>query len=122
MDKRFHFSDAPAQFAGARLVRHGDDFVILARDLGTGIPDWVEAIVAGWRGLTPNREKTRTVRLKEDGAVWIFWASPSATSATSSGVTSGSGTGSRAPRHGPESGTRSVVSSTHGHRWCRDQS
>ncbi len=72
MDERFHFSDAPAQFAGARLVRHGDDFVILARDLGTGIPDWVEAIVAGWRGLTPNREKTRTVRLKEDGASLDF--------------------------------------------------
>ena len=72
MDKRFHSSDGPAQFAGARLVRYADDFVILARYMGTGITDWVDAIVEGWMGLTINRQKTRTVRLEEDGTSLDF--------------------------------------------------
>ena len=30
-DKLFHRADGPAQWAGAKLVRYADDFVVLAR-------------------------------------------------------------------------------------------
>ncbi len=72
MDKRFHSRDGPARSAGAHLVRYADDFVILARDMGTGITDWVTAIVEDWMGLTINRDKTRTVKLGEEGASLDF--------------------------------------------------
>ena len=42
MDKRFHDPNGPAQFAGARLVRYADDFLILARYQGQRIGDWVD--------------------------------------------------------------------------------
>lgn len=72
MDRRFHASDGPARFAGARLVRYADDFVILTRYMGAGITDWVNAIVEDWMGLTINRDKTRLVRLEEEGASLDF--------------------------------------------------
>jgi RNA-directed DNA polymerase len=72
MDKRFHDVDGPAQFAGARLVRYADDFVILARYQGQRIGDWVQATVEDWMGLAINREKTRVVQLKDTGASLDF--------------------------------------------------
>ncbi len=72
MDRRFHARDGPARFAGAHLVRYADDFVILARYMGTGITDWVRATVEDWMGLTINRDKTRTVKLGEAGASLDF--------------------------------------------------
>lgn len=68
MDKRFHGQDGPARFAGAQLVRYADDFVILARYQGQAIKEWVERTVEEWMGLEVNRDKTRTVRLKAQGA------------------------------------------------------
>ena len=72
MDRRFHHSDGPARFAGARLVRYADDFVILARYQGRCISDWVEATVEDWMGLVINREKTRTVNLAQAGTSLDF--------------------------------------------------
>ncbi len=72
MDKRFHRRDGPACFAGARLVRYADDFVILAREVGPDITGWVSAIVEDWMGLTLNRDKTRTVKLDDAGASLDF--------------------------------------------------
>ena len=72
MDKRFHSGDGPARFAGAHLVRYADDFVILARTMGTDITEWVDAIVEDWMGLTINRDKTRTVALADEGASLDF--------------------------------------------------
>jgi RNA-directed DNA polymerase len=63
MDVRFHRANGPGSWANARLIRYADDFVIMARYVGTRIPAWVEATVEGWLGLTVNREKTRIVRL-----------------------------------------------------------
>lgn len=68
MDKRFHAQGGPARFAGAQLVRYADDFVILARYQGQAIKEWVERTVEEWMGLEVNRDKTRTVRLKAQGA------------------------------------------------------
>ena len=67
-DKFFHSENGPAQFAGARLVRYADDFVVLARYQGRGLISWIEQTLEGRMGLKVNRSKTRIVDLKEDGA------------------------------------------------------
>jgi RNA-directed DNA polymerase len=71
-DKKFHRADGPAQWAGARLVRYADDFVALARYQGTRLTGWMESQLEGWLGLEINREKTRVVNLKEEGASLDF--------------------------------------------------
>jgi RNA-directed DNA polymerase len=63
LDVRFHQRSGPGRWAQARLVRYADDFVILARSIGSRIPEWVDRIVEGWLGLTINRQKTRIVDL-----------------------------------------------------------
>jgi RNA-directed DNA polymerase len=72
LDQRFYARSGPGHWAGARLVRYADDFVILARSIGPSVTDWVEATVEGWMGLSVNRDKTRTVRLREKGASLDF--------------------------------------------------
>jgi len=62
-DVVFHRRSGPARWAGARLVRYADDFVILAQSIGTRLTTWVETTVEGWLGLTINRMKTRVVQL-----------------------------------------------------------
>ena len=69
LDKRFNQTGGPAQFANARIIRYADDFVIMARYIGTGITDWVEATVEDWMGLTLNRDKTKIVNLQRPKAV-----------------------------------------------------
>jgi RNA-directed DNA polymerase len=71
-DKLFHRADGPAQWAGAKLVRYADDFVVLARYQGTRLTGWIESQLEGWLGLEINREKTRVVKLKEEGASLDF--------------------------------------------------
>lgn len=67
-DRFFHMKDGPAQWAGARLVRYADDFVILARYQGASLVQWVETTLEQRMGLTLNREKTHIVDLKQPGA------------------------------------------------------
>jgi len=71
-DKVFHFSDGPAHWAGARLVRYADDFVVLARQQGDRLTDWIETKLEEWMGLAINREKTRVVKLRDAGASLDF--------------------------------------------------
>ncbi len=71
-DKLFHRANGPGQWAGAKLVRYADDFVVLARYQGTRLTDWIESKLEGWLGLEINREKTRVVNLKEEGASLDF--------------------------------------------------
>jgi RNA-directed DNA polymerase len=71
-DKMFHRSDGPYYWANARLVRYADDFVILARYVGGQITGFVEQTLQGRFGLTVNREKTQTVKLREPGASLDF--------------------------------------------------
>ncbi len=63
-----HFHREPARWAGAKLVRYADDFVVLARYQGERLRESVEGFIEGRMGLTINREKTRVVNLKEEGA------------------------------------------------------
>jgi len=67
-DLRFHRRDGPVQWAKARLVRYADDFVVLARYLSPGLVQFVEGMIEGKLGLKINREKTRVVDLKREGA------------------------------------------------------
>lgn len=66
-DKMFHRKDGPAEWAKAKLVRYADDFVVLARYQGTRLTGWIETKLESWMGLEINREKTRTVKLNEEG-------------------------------------------------------
>ena len=71
-DKLFHRADGPAQWAGAKLVRYADDFVVLARYQGTRLAGWTETKLEDWMGLEINREKTRVVKLNEEGGSLDF--------------------------------------------------
>src|SRR5688572_19234554 len=68
-DVVFHRPSGPAQWAGARLVRYADDFVILAKTIEAPLTTWVEDTVEEWLGLTINREKTRVVQLRPGEAL-----------------------------------------------------
>jgi RNA-directed DNA polymerase len=71
-DKVFHRPDGPAHFAGARLVRYADDFVVLARYMGPRIIGFVEGKLEGWMGLKLNREKTRCFDASSPGQTLDF--------------------------------------------------
>ena len=71
-DTLFYRADGPAQWAKAKLVRYADDFVVLARYQGPRLKGWIESKLEGWLGLEINREKTRVVNLKEEGAQLDF--------------------------------------------------
>ena len=66
-DKMFHRSDGPYIWANARLVRYADDFVIMARDIGKDVTDFVAKVLEGRMKLKINRSKTRTVQLMAPG-------------------------------------------------------
>jgi RNA-directed DNA polymerase len=66
-DKVFHRSDGPAQWAGAKLVRYADDFVVLARYPGSPWLGFIEMKIETWLGLEINRDKTRVVQRSEAG-------------------------------------------------------
>lgn len=67
-----HFARGPAIWANAKLVRYADDFVVLARYQTTRLREDIEGFIEGRMGLTINREKTRVVNLKEEGAKLDF--------------------------------------------------
>ena len=71
-DKKFHAADGPYHWANARLVRYADDFVIMARYVSTRIENFAESTLESWMGLTINREKTRLVKLSEQGSSLDF--------------------------------------------------
>jgi RNA-directed DNA polymerase len=63
-DKIFQSKAGPAQWANAALVRYADDFVVLARHVGTRIETFITEKLESWLGLKINRQKTRVVRLR----------------------------------------------------------
>lgn len=71
-DVVFHRREGPAHWAGAKLVRYADDFVVLARYVSPKLEEWIEKKIETWMGLEINREKTRVVNLKEEGASLDF--------------------------------------------------
>ena len=71
-DALFEGPSGPGQWAGAKLVRYADDFVAMARYQGERLTGWIEDRLEGRFGLEINREKTRVVKLKEEGASLDF--------------------------------------------------
>lgn len=65
-DKKFHGEQGPFRWANARLVRYADDFVIMARYVGSQIRNFVESLLEGRFALKINRDKTRVVKLRPD--------------------------------------------------------
>jgi RNA-directed DNA polymerase len=66
-DKAFQGEKGPAKWAGAKLVRYADDFVVLALYQSPRLTGWIEEKIETWMGLEINREKTRVVDLKKEG-------------------------------------------------------
>jgi RNA-directed DNA polymerase len=71
-DKVFHAPGGPAHWAKAKLVRYADDFVVVARHQGQSLRTFIETKLETWMGLEINRDKTRVVNLKEEGASLEF--------------------------------------------------
>jgi RNA-directed DNA polymerase len=63
-DKEFHRPDGPAKWAGAKLVRYADDFVVLSRYPGKRLNGWIESKLEEWLKLEINRDKTRVINLR----------------------------------------------------------
>jgi RNA-directed DNA polymerase len=64
--------DSPLRFANARLVRYADDFVIMARHVGSRIKRWVENKIEGELKLRINKEKTNVVNVDAPKATLNF--------------------------------------------------
>jgi len=71
-DALFHGPQGPAQWADAKLVRYADDFVVLAKQMGAETIAFIESRLEGRFQLEINREKTRVVNLREEGASLNF--------------------------------------------------
>jgi RNA-directed DNA polymerase len=71
-DALFHGPQGPARWSGAKLVRYADDFVVLAKQIGSETIEFIESRLEGKFQLEINREKTRVVDLREEGASLNF--------------------------------------------------
>ena len=62
----------PARRADVKLVRYADDCVALAKQMGTETIEFIESRLEGKFQLEINRDKTRVVDLREEGASLNF--------------------------------------------------
>ena len=67
-EKAFHAPNEPAHWASARIVRYADDFVITARWMGPRLIGWIESQLEGRFRLTINRQRTKSIRLRQPGS------------------------------------------------------
>ena len=71
-DRVFHRAEGPAHWAGAKLARYADDFVVLAQQQTPRRVEGIESKLESWMGLTINGEKTRVLDLQQKGASLDF--------------------------------------------------
>jgi len=71
-DALFHGPQGPARKADVKLVRYADDFVALAKQMGSETIEYIESRLEGKFQLEINREKTRMVDLRDEGASLNF--------------------------------------------------
>jgi len=71
-DALFHGPQGPARKADVKLVRYADDFVALAKQMGSETIEFIESRLEGKFQLEINREKTRVVNLRNKGASLDF--------------------------------------------------
>jgi RNA-directed DNA polymerase len=69
---RFQRPEGPGTWAKAKIVRYADDFVVMARHLGSRVVAWIESTLEGRFRLTINRQKTRVVRMNQADAELTF--------------------------------------------------
>jgi RNA-directed DNA polymerase len=67
-DALFYGPQGPGQRADVKLVRYADDFVALAKQMGSETIEFIESRLEGKFQLEINRDKTRVVDLREPGA------------------------------------------------------
>jgi RNA-directed DNA polymerase len=68
LDRAFYEeAEGPGRAAKATLVRYADDFVVLARWIGSGVRKWIEEKLERDLGLQVNRDKTRIVQMERRG-------------------------------------------------------
>lgn len=72
-DCAFHEDkDGPMKVANARLVRYADDYVVMAKYIGSRITGWIEKKLEDDLGLEINRDKTSIVRMNQPRASLNF--------------------------------------------------
>ena len=71
-DALFCGPQGPGRRADVKLVRFADDFVALAKQMGSETIEFIESRLEGKFQLEINREKTRVVDLREPGASLDF--------------------------------------------------
>lgn len=71
-DGLFTGPQGPGRRADVKLVRYADDFVALAKQMGSETIEFIESRLEGKFQLEINREKTRVVDLREQGASLNF--------------------------------------------------
>jgi RNA-directed DNA polymerase len=71
-DRVFHGPTGPATWAKALLVRYADDFVVMAKYVGTRMTHWIESMLQDRFGLEINQDKTSVVNVDEDGTTLNF--------------------------------------------------
>ena len=71
-DALFHGPQGPARRADVKLVRYADDFVGLAKQMGSETIEFIESRLEGKFQWEINREKTRVVDLRKEGASLNF--------------------------------------------------
>jgi RNA-directed DNA polymerase len=71
-DALFHGPQGPARRADVKLVRYADDFVALAKQMGSETIGFIESRLERKFQLEINREKTRVVDLREERASLNF--------------------------------------------------
>jgi RNA-directed DNA polymerase len=71
-DALFHGPQGPARQADVHLVRYADDFVALAKQMEPATVEYMESRLEGKFQLEINRDKTRVVDLREQGASLDF--------------------------------------------------
>src|SRR6266436_6274756 len=71
-DALFYGPQGPGRRADVKLVRYADDFVALAKQMGTETIEFIESRLEGKFQLEINRDKTRVVDLREEGASLNF--------------------------------------------------
>ena len=71
-DALFYGLEGPGRRADVKLVRYADDFVALAKQMGSESVEFIESRLEGKFQLEINREKTRVVDLREAGASLNF--------------------------------------------------
>jgi RNA-directed DNA polymerase len=72
-DALFHGPQGPARRADIKLVRYADDFVALAKQMGSETIEFIESRLEGKFQLEINRKRHELWTCGRKGQAWTFW-------------------------------------------------